>query len=222
MKTPAIVATLTVVGSLAFAAGKGDAPQPRLPGSERPDAAGRAPVAAACQPTAGDSWFSPVFHPVTSTSGCGGYFSTSQALNFADVNGDGLMDYFALISQEIINPSVSTGCLLSRSTMSEQGNQTEQTFTCILDAAPLAVSLQQQFPQITYAAWIPGGWRDMDTDGDLDFVCILITNDGNLEGWFENIGYEKPTPPLAADLNQDGNVDGIDLGMLLASWGAQS
>jgi hypothetical protein len=38
------------------------------------------------------------------------------------------------------------------------------------------------------------------------------------QAWFENIGYEKPPPPLAADLNQDGDVNGIDLGLLLAAW----
>jgi hypothetical protein len=62
----------------------------------------------------------------------------------------------------------------------------------------------------------------MDSDGDLDLVVIVDIEAGSatrLDGWFENIGYEKPTPPLAADLNRDGSVDGVDLGILLAAWG---
>ncbi len=226
MKTAAIIASLTVVGSLAFAAGKGDSPQPSLPVSERPDAAGRTPVAAAaatCQTTAGESWFSPVFHPITFNSGCAGFFSNGQAFNFADVNGDGLMDYFAYINGQCIGKGVPySGCLLARSTMSEQGNQTVAEFTCVMDAALMAESILQRYPQTTYAVWNPGGWRDMDSDGDLDLVVIVDIEAGSatrLDGWFENIGYEKPTPPLAADLNRDGSVDGVDLGILLAAWG---
>jgi hypothetical protein len=37
--------------------------------------------------------------------------------------------------------------------------------------------------------------------------------------WFENIGYEASQPPLAADLNGDGQVNGADLGLLLVAWG---
>jgi hypothetical protein len=45
---------------------------------------------------------------------------------------------------------------------------------------------------------------------------------GTRQIWFENIGYEKPIPPLAADLNGDGWVNGLDLGLLLGAWGTNS
>ena len=229
MKTPAIIATLTVVGSLALAAGKGDEPQRKHTAEGSPSVMSYAMAGAAdgtCQTTAGDSWFSPVFHPITSNSGCAGVFSNSQALNSADVNGDGMMDYFAYINGQCIGEGVPySGCLLARSTMSRHGAKTGAEFTCIMDAALMAKAILKRYPQTAYAVWYPGGWRDMDSDGDLDLVIVLQTEVGSgarLDGWFENIGFERPIPPLAADLNQDGNVDGVDLGLLLASWGAQS
>jgi hypothetical protein len=69
----------------------------------------------------------------------------------------------------------------------------------------------------------------MDGDGDLDICCLAQVDTVFESGdgadtyrviWFENIGYEKSPPPLAADLNRDGNVDGVDLGLLLAAWGS--
>jgi hypothetical protein len=67
------------------------------------------------------------------------------------------------------------------------------------------------------------GWRDMDGDGDLDYIVWVYaynsTSGTNGQIWFENVGYEKPAPPLAADINRDGRVDGADLGMLLIAWG---
>jgi len=68
------------------------------------------------------------------------------------------------------------------------------------------------------------GWRDMDGDSDLDLLCyIAVAQSGSccqeIDYWFENIGYEKPAPPIAADINGDGRVDGADLGLLLVAWG---
>lgn len=89
----------------------------------------------------------------------------------------------------------------------------------------------------------PTGWLDCDDDGDLDLVlraerleygygccwpCCSLTIMpgwrviGTVSFWLENIGYERPAPPLAADLNHDGVVDGADLGILLNAWGALS
>jgi len=69
------------------------------------------------------------------------------------------------------------------------------------------------------------GWRDIDVDGDLDLIAEAALEYQGVSGyfgldiWFENTGYEKPAPPIAADLNRDGKVDGADLGMLLVAWG---
>jgi hypothetical protein len=63
----------------------------------------------------------------------------------------------------------------------------------------------------------------MDGDGDLDLVTFIqhgaSSPTSEVNCFFENIGYEKPAPPLAADINRDGRVDGADLGMLLIAWG---
>lgn len=94
-------------------------------------------------------------------------------------------------------------------------------------------------------SWIVGaeplGWADCDGDGDLDLVLRLTAYHrprGIVSGvcqevdpigypidryhWLRNVGFERASPPIAADLNRDGSVDGVDLGILLASWGAQS
>jgi hypothetical protein len=69
------------------------------------------------------------------------------------------------------------------------------------------------------------GWRDIDFDGDLDLIAEVhyevagISGNFGLDIWFENIGYEVSQPPRAADLNNDGIVDGADLGILLSVWG---
>jgi len=67
-------------------------------------------------------------------------------------------------------------------------------------------------------------WRDMELDGDCDLLVEIRWKDATgwhyKRGWFENIGYEKPAPPIAADLKRDGTVDGFDRALLLNSWGA--
>jgi len=65
--------------------------------------------------------------------------------------------------------------------------------------------------------------RDMDADGDLDLVARAdrpptgspwITERRFF--WIENT--VKANPPLAADINRDGVVDGKDLASVLAAW----
>jgi hypothetical protein len=100
-------------------------------------------------------------------------------------------------------------------------------------AARLSKTRFGGFPNISvYLSYFDGpvdslvaGWRDMDGDGDLDYIVWVSaftfnsTVGTNGQIWFENVGYEKPAPPLAADINRDGRVDGADLGLVLVSWG---
>jgi hypothetical protein len=63
----------------------------------------------------------------------------------------------------------------------------------------------------------------MDGDRDLDLVVQVESGAGSCCSaeiyYLANIGYEKPAPPVAADINRDGRVDGADLGKLLLAWG---
>jgi hypothetical protein len=61
--------------------------------------------------------------------------------------------------------------------------------------------------------------HDMDGDGDLDLIVEVWSYDGKSQGpvvWIENT--VKANPPLAADINRDGVVDGLDLASVLAAW----
>ena len=57
------------------------------------------------------------------------------------------------------------------------------------------------------------GLLDVDGDGDLDLV--ISTHFGMIM-WLENTAASEP--PLAADINKDGVVDGKDLASVLAAW----
>ena len=61
------------------------------------------------------------------------------------------------------------------------------------------------------------GWLDVDSDGRLDLVFIGSGPKGAAAGaWLRNI-YDGE-PRLPADLNDDGRVDGQDLGELFVQW----
>lgn len=164
----------------------------------------------------------------------------------ADINGDGKAEFFQFFRSSILavwngapysgpNDGPSSGYISISSLVSAGGAyQAKEMRVQIFDssignwclanlpapAAPnrmVSVYLYGQIPDGN-ASW--SGWRDIDGDGDLDFVC-RATDEAtwNAQIWFENIGNERPSPPVAADLNGDGRVDGEDLGRLLASWG---
>jgi hypothetical protein len=81
---------------------------------------------------------------------------------------------------------------------------------------------------------LPAGWverdvsfvatHDVDRDGDPDLImrlgCVEIPAWVPREAFFWVENTASHNPPLAADLNRDGSVDGVDLGLLLAAWGS--
>ncbi len=158
-----------------------------------------------------------------------------------DINGDGVGDFHELSpsNRDIIVSGVQQTCegyvLLDR-VDSDASGITSRGFTLNVRVygPELAAWVYQQYPAVAdatvYLRNNTGtkeicGWRDMDGDGDRDFcvfVSIRLTNDGywrQRQVWFENVGYEKPVPPRAADIYRDGRVDGADLGLVLVSWG---
>ncbi len=253
MKIPAIIASVTVAGSLAFAAGHQNGEgQPRgVSGRSqlRPDpVAPRRVAASTANCPAGNLllWFSQVPHAIPCANGSDSQpFLTAPDLfkGAADINGDGVLEHFGApppggTSGAVILSGTPTGAALSIWT--SQVDSLSGAPTTIRDYVPIV--------PVTLGAWVqsvsPGvtdayihlyfgsgptqiesaaGFRDMDGDGDLDYLAILelsgTAGDSSQQIWFENIGFEKAAPPVAADLNRDGQVDGADLGMLLFAWG---
>jgi hypothetical protein len=238
MKTLAIIASLTVIGSIAYAAGSqgtaGKQP-PVMPSGtqahsmqeEMPQA--RMQQSPGCPATEGSplSWFG----QARDLPWCTDFlFNGSNNSPFiADVNGDGVQDFFTMGPVE---------------SFQIRANGVDAPANAVLfwklTFNPLDASEQvQKFPVLTtgnLAAWLApeaGGWTDIsaqwlawfdaDSDGDLDFGFEMVlstpTSSVSKKVWCENIGYQKPAPPIAADINRDGRVDGADLGLVLVSWG---
>jgi hypothetical protein len=190
-------------------------------------------------------WFDPMPReiqctPVTAGSSSLGYLQCDVSAA-CDVNGDGIGDLHQLSprSRDIIVSGSVQPCdgyvLLDRVSTDAAGvTSRAATLNVRIFGQELIAWVTSQYPTVAdatvYLLNNSGtkeicGWRDMDGDGDLDFcafVTIRLNNDGlwrQRQVWFENIGFQKPAPSVAADLNRDGKVDGADLGMLLVAWG---
>jgi hypothetical protein len=246
MKTPAIISSLTVVGSLAYAAGShGTAGKqsPVMPSGaqahamqERMPNDAMSTTSVPCPPPV--QWLSttPRFFDPCDTAL---YPEIGvQKLEAADVNGDGLAESIALSgnSGELLvtndggtHSSQNPTKLLRLCTTADGGDtRLESQVVFTLDTQAAGNAIRNRFPGVSgvmsNAQGIGTGWLDCDGDGDLDLVLYLngYLPNGTRQIWFENIGYEKPIPPLAADLNGDGWVNGLDLGLLLGAWGTNS
>jgi hypothetical protein len=176
------------------------------------------------------NWFAPEPRLVPCTGGgSNAYRPLLTALTGStDVNGDGTVEFLDVGGPSdgvCVQGGVSTG--ISVSIWVSRINAATRAPTSIRDVVPVVRAsfgdwVLATFPGVTSANLSLAGLRDMDGDGDADYLVNftwLIDGVGETrQAWFENIGYEKPPPPLAADLNQDGDVNGIDLGLLLAAW----
>jgi hypothetical protein len=254
MKTPAIIASLTVVGSLAYAAGSqgtaGKQPPVMPSGSQAHSMQEEVPQARILQDSAPDCptgepllWFLQTPHIVECSSPSGRVLGAIGG-GAVDVNGDGRLEFYGRL--EVGNPDVVINGAPTGTSFSLWVNRVDAE-----TQKPLAIRDTVELIPPTFGAWVLqnfptatnasvaladyddsqviqpiAGWRDMDGDGDLDYLVRLSlqvptppTNPAH-QIWFENIGYEKPAPPLAADINRDGRVDGADLCLVLASWEA--
>jgi hypothetical protein len=245
MKTPAIIASLTVVGSIAYAAGAqavaGKQFAVFLSGSQAHSMQQQtlmgSSVASDCPAGIRLDWFSPVPHRI----GCGGpSLTTPLGADYGpaqDVNGDGEREYWyaAYGAVTVLQdgnvtqvPDETRDIVISRIDLGTNATVWDSIRVVPRD---FGTWVKSQIPNCGWATiyfqWgTPGfvGWRDMDGDGDLDFVTLVSFNySGNGNGggafqvWFENTGFQKQ-PRLVGDLNGDGKVNGADLGTLLVNW----
>lgn len=233
MKTPAIIASLTVAGSIAFAAGhqSGGKQSPPMPSGaqvhsmqEEMPQARRAQTATGCLEGADSIWFTTV-HPLPMDCGF------PMLGGVADVNGDGTTEYLNVRSvYDPEGPDQPDRCLMSVSDISiSQGNLTV-TYSCVATSAAALEHVRSAYPQAACSHIAIEGLRDMDADGDLDLIgrgdvfnspCDPSLPFGSTYFWIENTGLPRNNH-VSADLNGDGKVDGADLGMLLVAWGPNS
>jgi len=142
----------------------------------------------------------------------------------ADVNGDGTPEHFWTAPVNLLQDSSAYPLYaLSRSRIDQLNGVTTERLDRVLRVGMEFVSAEipGNASQASLSSFV---WRDMELDGDCDLLVEIRWKDATgwhyKRGWFENIGYEKPAPPIAADLKRDGTVDGFDRALLLNSWGA--
>lgn len=150
------------------------------------------------------------------------YYDMHDDEDAEDWNGDGRVDFVnpvwgvtLLRSGAVAAPE----CIAVVTDTTWDGKEVSITRSCIADSAALLSYVVQVFPGRSVSTG-SAGWRDLDGDGDLDYVVQLFIDDFADESWvwLENTGFEADPPPLAADINQDGVVDGKDLASVLAAW----
>jgi hypothetical protein len=178
-----------------------------------------------CPPSvAPQHWFSSIW--LVGTCPLQGQFNWGLApFQFADVNADGRPESFSYGDGAIIawDGSYPDECLLAQDLTMVENDEVELERSCLLDSAQLrdwVIAQSSQTPN--YASGTAAGWSDADGDGDLDlYIVIRSTWSG---GWLpemsvvlENTGFEKQTF-AAGDINKDGEVDGVDISILLSDW----
>jgi hypothetical protein len=244
MKTPAIIASLTVAGSVAFAAGQqsGGKQSPPMPSraqahsmqEEMPQArmaqARMAQMGGGCTQGADKNWFT-TMHPLPADCKAGSHSWTWNGMDYTidgDINGDGTAEHFVIFLEQSVvvsETSAQSGGVLALNNIGSAAEDYAVSNHRVVHNETVAAFVLEQYPTVTQAFVANLGLRDVDGDGDMDLVItigILIPPSDQFMfrmAWVENTGYEKPAPPLAADLNQDGQVDGADLGLLLVAWG---
>jgi hypothetical protein len=238
MRTPAIIASLTVAGSLAYAAGSqgvaGKQPPEMPSGSQAHSMQESVPligeIQTGCEEGEALDWFTTVESaPKTSTS-CG--FTASIRNTLLDIGGNGVFetlgwgassDLFLVIGGVIQPPAP----VLSRLQFQFANPSTPVIKQSVLRSDLITKWLEStgrlQDVANAHVSYVDWKVADLDGDKDLDLWGKVILE--RLNGtysvdyiWVENTGNER-TAVRAADINGDGRVDGADLGQLLADWG---
>jgi len=236
MKTPAIIASLTVIGSIAYAAGSqgvaGKQSPPMPSGSqmhsmqEEMPQARMAQMATACPRGDDKNWFT-IVHPLPECAICPPVLSVSLSAGVPvpDVNADGTLDYIqgGCAGWMVWDGAVVSGSFADLSEISGAGDNCIVTVSSVARSEPVGAFVKSRYPAAVRAN-AGFSFRDMDNDGDMDMLLSIYIDFGTAaeiyrSAWLENTGYEKPAQPIAADLNGDGQVNGADLGLLLVAWG---
>jgi hypothetical protein len=233
MKTPAIIASLTVVGSIAYATGSqgtaGKQP-PLMPSGSQPHSMQeempqtRMQMAGGCTEGEPLTWFGAVREAPECLMTDQNIFTIA-----ADINGDGEIEYFSHGDWDdwhriwFFNGStpIDVSVLILNQTTGS-GDQIAVVNRRACGINELLGFAQSKMPGLSRACAVPGGWRDIDHDGDQDLMLTLYLESESsgrwVVVWLENIGFQHSNP-IAADLNHDNRVDGADLSLLLVSWG---
>jgi hypothetical protein len=247
MKTPAVIASLTIVGSVAFAAGQRTPPgmpQSTQSTSARSQSVAEVPHHADGLPEAVRSqsfrgfpceaeplpWLT-VAHDAPGIDFC--RFRPLPARS-ADVNADGREEAFAIEDGAISlvdqgQPTSADVACIWYCQLSYEPTGVTSALRPILDSSLIrsraaASGLLSGWYRVLTSVY---GWQDMDGDADLD--CVVWISGYNEDYstfyerffWFENTGFQHSARNVA-DLNDDGTVDGFDLSQLLAAWGPTS
>jgi hypothetical protein len=232
MKTPAIIASLTVVGSIAYAAGTGGLRAQLLPPHSIESAPpsvqelllqARAQRGTGCAEDKPRVWFTTA-HPMMTDSGdyprCWGH---GQRPYVADVNGDGIPEYLHVSGEGWIvdGQDQPTAGWLFVSDVVATGQATEFSTDSVVRRSMILEHLPAIPPDVRYL-FVEYQLRDLDADGDLDLMVSAAASTPTQlaffkEFWLENTGFPHPAQ-LTGDLDGDGKVNGLDLGILLANW----
>lgn len=240
MKTPVVIASLTVVGSIAYATGSqgvaGKQP-PMMPSGSQAHSmkeemnggpAGDRHPGRSYQgvPCSGNplQWLTEIHDAPNITPYCNFAALPPEA---ADVNRDEVVEAFYVAdSIRLIRngETIPDAECLWYSELSHQKSVVSSQMRPILrsDLIRSWADANGLLNGYTIVEAFVVGWQDMDGDKDLDLAIGII---GGTQStwyerliWIENTGFQH-TNRVAADLNGDGMVDGNDLGNLLAAWG---
>ena len=160
---------------------------------------------------------------------------TCEPLEHADVNGDGIKEYFQVASSGLPSGYGYSPDPTSFSMWRIQLDRVELRDGVVTQAVNFVFEMDQETHNALKAlsGWYPWfatgcndflrdrqGWRDCDGDGDLDLVFRTQGPDPNqdVQVWFENTGFQKAPAPNPYDLDQDGEVGAGDISVLLLNY----
>ncbi len=171
------------------------------------------------------NWFGELRELPPCAADGGALFLTVDFENYQDINQDGESEGLEIVEERLVveGSVLPVHCVGALETTEVIAGEVVVTQRCVLDSARFQEILQS----LGFVPWAASasfyGWRDMDGDGDRDSIIFFRAVSDALPGsfskfyWLENTGFEKPQF-AAGDINRDGQVDGVDISILLSDW----